>query len=587
MPISTWFRGEIRGQCNRIEPAYQPLVFPESFEGRLLLVIWAPGGDSRPYQAPKTSAGGEREYYVRQGSETVEARGALRSQLFDQTARVPFDDRRNLSRDLDDISETLVRSFLSDVGSDIGRSLPFQRGEAYAKMRLVFPVNAHNAPRNVALLFFADDPDEVFPGARIEVVQFSDDAGGNLIEERIIRGPLDHQIRQTLNYLESLGSVLFEKVPGRAEVDKTVTYPYEAIREAVVNAVYHRSYESVEPTKVYMYPNRIEVISYPGPAQGIERYHLSGGSIVPHVPARNRRIGEFLKELRLAEARGTGIPRIRRRMSENGSPEPEFDFDDERTYFRVVLPAHPRYRVLHSLREGAYMWATGDRLGAIGHLLRAADDQPGSGAIAGQVIEYAAAMDDLDLAKETLDRFHDVDNRTEASQPYLRFAAAMLNIGEGEEARQALANIPSTSGYGDLIEAAILRKRARDYRGAHQIFESIYRQANDDPKVVHEFAQTKAALARATYFRDIQTKRRLNREAAELFRRAIQLTDDPVRKAWSWFDLARTLAWLREPTTDVENAYLQAISLKEDEERFRAGYEQWRSRGRSGRSPGA
>ena len=83
------------------------------------------------------------------------------------------------------------------------------------------------------------------------MAQFADDAGGNFIEETIIRGPVHHQIRQTLRHLESLGSTVLEKIPGRAEVDRMVTYPYEAIREAVVNAV-HRSYESVEPTKVYV-----------------------------------------------------------------------------------------------------------------------------------------------------------------------------------------------------------------------------------------------------------------------------------------------------------------------------------------------
>ena len=94
---------------------------------------------------------------------------------------------------------------------------------------------------------------------------------------------------------------------------------------------------------MYLYPNRIEVISYPGPVPGIEQRHLDGHAPMPPVPARNRRIGEYLKELRLAEARGTGIPKIRRTMEQNGSPAPRFDFDEGRTYFRVTLPAHPEH----------------------------------------------------------------------------------------------------------------------------------------------------------------------------------------------------------------------------------------------------
>ena len=43
---------------------------------------------------------------------------------------------------------------------------------------------------------------------------------------------------------------------------------------------------------------------------------------------RNRRIGEFLKELDLAEARSTGVPKIFRAMRQNGSPEPIFESDE-------------------------------------------------------------------------------------------------------------------------------------------------------------------------------------------------------------------------------------------------------------------
>ena len=242
---------EMLGQCNKINPRYHPVLFPVTYHDRLILVVWAPGGDYRPYEAPRTATAGERAYYVREGSQTVEAKGTLRSQLFEQAAKVPFDDRINRATKLDNVSDRLVKEFLADIGSEIGRAIPFSR-DVYARMQLTSPLNGRNAPRIVTLQFFIDDPDLVFPGAKIEVVQFADDAGGDLSDERTIRGPLHHQVRQTLSYLDSLGSTVIEKVPGRAEVDRAVTYPHAAIREAVVNAVYHRSYQEVEPTKVYV-----------------------------------------------------------------------------------------------------------------------------------------------------------------------------------------------------------------------------------------------------------------------------------------------------------------------------------------------
>ena len=56
---------------------------------------------------------------------------------------------------------------------------------------------------------------------------------------------------------------------------------------------------------------------------------------------RNRRVGEFLKELEMTEGRGTGIPKILREIRRNGSPEPIFHTDDNRSFFLVEFPVHP------------------------------------------------------------------------------------------------------------------------------------------------------------------------------------------------------------------------------------------------------
>ena len=56
---------------------------------------------------------------------------------------------------------------------------------------------------------------------------------------------------------------------------------------------------------------------------------------------RNRRVGEFLKELEMTEGRETGIPKILRAIQANGSPMPVFHTDEDRTYFVVEFPIHP------------------------------------------------------------------------------------------------------------------------------------------------------------------------------------------------------------------------------------------------------
>lgn len=569
---------EVRVTCAKIAPDFQPVLFPEVYMGKSILVIWAPAGDNRPYESPRRAREGNT-YYVRVGAETIEATGDLRRQLLEQAARVPFDDRRTLHAEVADISPLLVKKFLIDIRSELAR----EAGEidslgVFRRLRLTVPINDYEVPKNVALLFFGPDPERFFPGARVEIVQFADDAGGNLIEERTYKGPLPDQIKLTLDYLNGITDVVLRKVPGQAEVDRMVAYPYEAMEEAIVNAIYHRSYEGQpEPVKVYLYPDRMEIISYPGPVSGIRQEHLQAGGQVPPVPARNRRIGEFLKELRLAEGRGTGLPKIRRQMQENGSPEPRFDFDEDRTYFRVILPAHPKYQVLHALRESGLMWSTGDRQAAIAHLSRLLEARPGSGAVARQLIEYAVAVGDLDLAQGVFERFRSAPERTETSQPYLQYASGLLDRRLNKEAGSVLELIPAAGPSADIAEAAVLRKRMGDHREAHRLFAQALPEMRDDARIVHEFAQTKIALARGQ--RDPTTRRRLNREAVELLHRAIQLTTDPVREAWCWFELARALNWLKEPRTQVEEAHLRALALRPEEPRFREGYERWKSTG--------
>lgn len=58
---------------------------------------------------------------------------------------------------------------------------------------------------------------------------------------------------------------------------------------------------------------------------------------------RNRRIGEFFKELDMTEGRCTGVPTIHAAMKRNGSPRAKFKTDELRLWFRVEFPIHPAF----------------------------------------------------------------------------------------------------------------------------------------------------------------------------------------------------------------------------------------------------
>lgn len=55
---------------------------------------------------------------------------------------------------------------------------------------------------------------------------------------------------------------------------------------------------------------------------------------------RNRRLGDFLKELDLTEERSTGVPTIQTKLAENGSPRAIFETTDDRLTFLITIPIH-------------------------------------------------------------------------------------------------------------------------------------------------------------------------------------------------------------------------------------------------------
>lgn len=67
---------------------------------------------------------------------------------------------------------------------------------------------------------------------------------------------------------------------------------------------------------------------------------------------RNRRLGEFLKELDLTEGRSTGIPTIQEELASNGSPAATIETDDARTYFIIDIPCHPEFKAERLVLNG-------------------------------------------------------------------------------------------------------------------------------------------------------------------------------------------------------------------------------------------
>ena len=153
------------------------------------------------------------------------------------------------------------------------------------------------------------------PYARIEIVRFLDDVGDKF-EEKILHGPIHLQLKEALDYLKY--QVVLEKVmkvPYQAEAIRVFNYPYAALEEVLCNAVFHKSWDDRNPIEVRINPNDIEVFNIEGPMPPLTQKDIQQERVASRN-YRNRRIGDFLKELHLTEGRSTGFPKIRQAPSE-------------------------------------------------------------------------------------------------------------------------------------------------------------------------------------------------------------------------------------------------------------------------------
>ena len=339
---------ELLQKCNLIEPRYIPAVEQTVYKGAEILILWVSGGESRPYKCPTSisserSVKSEKAYYIRKLSNTIRANQLEERELFLLADNVPFDDRANLTADIADMKVSLIAEYLYSVGSGLyADALKRPLAELASDMRLIGGPSELRKPLNVGLMFFHERPDDYFGYARIEVVDKPDPTGAGMTE-KVFVGPLDRQLRDALSYIQNyIIKEKITKISGRAEAERIYNYPYAAVEEALSNAVYHKSYQIGEPITVTVTPAEMEITSLPGPDRTITDEDIANRRMVSKR-YRNRRIGDFLKELKLVEGRNTGIPTILRAMEQNGSDTPSFETDPDRTYFTITLPVQRKF----------------------------------------------------------------------------------------------------------------------------------------------------------------------------------------------------------------------------------------------------
>ena len=149
----------------------------------------------------------------------------------------------------------------------VEQHLSFRAAHSRERQRYVAPVDllvsleaaAHDAqrdmirPTNAGLLMFRYDPQLQLPQSEVVCIKYADSVGvRSYIDRRNLRGTLPELITQASSFLNQFMRV-GATIRGLYRKDEP-EYPYEALREAVVNAIMHRDYSRIgETVRVFMY----------------------------------------------------------------------------------------------------------------------------------------------------------------------------------------------------------------------------------------------------------------------------------------------------------------------------------------------
>ena len=155
---------------------------------------------------------------------------------------------------------------------------------------------------------------------------------GDILRERRIDGDLLSLLRE----LKELAESIVETRPSRAAVQETLlcNYPIAAVREFILNAVMHHSFDAPSYIRILHFDDRIEVQN-PGPLYGF----ANPENFPNQTSYRNPIIAEAMKVLGFVNRYGRGVERAQIALAKNGNPPAEFIFGD--TYFGVIIRGKP------------------------------------------------------------------------------------------------------------------------------------------------------------------------------------------------------------------------------------------------------
>lgn len=255
------------------------------------------------------------KFYLRSGSTVQELRGKELADFLVKKTGVTWDDAIEEKGKLDDIDNVTIEDF-KRFAVDRIPAITRETDPNTILKKLNLTVNERL--KRAAVLLFSADPQQFYSHAVVKIGRFLTDT--EIQTTDVVKGNLFQQLENTLEILRSKylqSNIKFEGIHRRDILE----YPYEALREAIINALIHRDYQGFSQIQIRVYPDKLIVMNEGGlppevPVENLKTNHLS--------KPRNKLLAETFYYAGFIEAWGRGTIKIVEKCIEQGLPEPDF-----------------------------------------------------------------------------------------------------------------------------------------------------------------------------------------------------------------------------------------------------------------------
>ncbi len=287
---------KISNISNETTPSLSPEIKLYTIQDKSILAILIEQGDEKPYFNSK------QECYIRRGESKRKAKPNELRRLFNVGIMITADERITRGDVDGDLNESKFRIFFEKHISrnDEQKDMPISKIMENCNLSKDGKLNISG------LLLFGAQPQNYLPSAFVKMVSFygNDIEDDNYIEKLEAKGSLDEQFQTSISFLKrNLKNI---KDGDGFNANSTLEISINAIEEAIVNALFHRDYTYQSPIMIFLFQDRLEIISSGILANHLDIEKIKNGNSI----ARNPVLVSYGQYLVPYSGIGSGIKRI-------------------------------------------------------------------------------------------------------------------------------------------------------------------------------------------------------------------------------------------------------------------------------------